>query len=258
MRDVAPQSGLDSELPGKAFYPRLVRRVRAYLIDQLVMLAVFALWLFLLPWMDGFTPTQKIFALVAAMLLAEPCLVSLTGGTIGHHLMCLRIRDARSDRNLGLVRAAVRAVLRLMLGWLSVLFILLTRRRQALHDVLTGSLVVIAAPERLPAYDLLPMLAIDARHVPGAPSKWRRLVAVLLYLLAVSIAVSAASLLLISPQCSTDDLCTRQEEIIQAVCGWAWLAAAVAIVFLGIRGKLWGARPRRPRTRVPNQEDSPA
>lgn len=242
MHDVAPQSGLDSLPPGEVFYPRLVRRVRAYLIDQLVLLALFAAWLLLLPWMEGFTSAQRIFALIAPIWLAEPCLVSLTGATIGHHLMRLRIRDARADRNLGFFRATLRAVLRLMLGWLSVLFILVTRRRQALHDVLLGSVVVIARPEGLLAYDLLAALPFDLQRAPGMPSKWRRLLIVLLYLLAASIAVGVAAVVLISPQCSSDEMCTREEEIVQAICGWAWLAAAAAIVVLGMRGKLWGAR----------------
>ena len=242
MYDLAPQSGLDSPPSGEVFYPRLVRRVRAYLIDQMVLLALFAAWLLLLPWMEGFTSAQRIFALMAPIWLAEPCLVSLTGATIGHHLMRLRIRDARADRNLGFFRATLRAVLRLMLGWLSVLFILVTRRRQALHDVLLGSVVVIARPEGLPAYDLLAALPFDLQRAPGMPSKWRRLLIVLLYLLAASIAVGVAAVVLISPQCSSDEMCTREEEIVQAICGWAWLAAAAAIVVLGMRGRLWGAR----------------
>jgi len=216
--------------------------VRAYLIDQLVLLAILAAWLLLLPRIEGFTPAQKIFALIAPMLLAEPCLVSLTGGTIGHHLMRLRIRDARADRNLGLVRATLRAVLRLMLGWLSLLFMLATRRREALHDVLLGSVVVVARPESLPAYELLAALPIDLAGASGMPSKWRRLLAVLSYLLVASIAVGVVAITLISQQCSSDQICTRREEIVQAVCGWAWLALAGAIVMLGLRGKLWGAR----------------
>jgi len=242
MHDLASQSELDVPPQGEVFYPRLVRRVRAYLIDQMVLLALLAAWLLLLPWMEGFTSAQKIFALSAPMWLAEPCLVSLTGATIGHHLMYLRIRDARADRNLGFVRATLRAVLRLMLGWLSVLFILVTRRRQALHDVLLGSVVVIARPGRLPAYDLLVALPFDLQHAPGMPSRGRRLLIVLLYLLGASIAVGIVAVVLISPQCSSDEMCTREEEIVQAICGWVWLAAALAIVVLGVRGKLWGAR----------------
>jgi uncharacterized RDD family membrane protein YckC len=242
MRHLASQPELESPPPGEVFYPRLVRRVRAYLIDQMVLLAVFAAWLFVLPWIEGFTPAQKILALIAPMWLAEPCLVSLTGATIGHRLMRLRICDAHIDRNLGLVRATLRAVLRLLLGWLSVLFILVTRRRQALHDVLLGSVVVIARPEGLPAYDLLAALPFDLQRPAGMPSKWRRLLIVLLYLLGASVAIGVAAVVLISPQCSSDEMCTREEEISQAVCGWTWLALAAAIVVLGMRGKLWGAR----------------
>jgi hypothetical protein len=102
--------------------------------------------------------------------------------------------------------------------------------------------VVIASPGRLPAYDLLAALPFDLQHAPGMPSRGRRLLIVLLYLLGASIAVGIVAVVLISPQCSSDEMCTREEEIVQAICGWVWLAAALAIVVLGVRGKLWGAR----------------
>jgi len=66
-----------------------------------------------------------------------------------------------------------------------------------------------------------------------------------LYLLAATLALGAVSTQLISSECSSDDLCTRAEEIAQAALGWACLAAAIAIVVLGLRGRLWGAR-RKP------------
>jgi len=244
MRDLCAQSALDSP-SREVFYPRLVRRVRAYLVDQMVLLAVVAAWLALLPWMQEWSPAQRILVLFGLLLLAEPCLVSWTGGTIGHHVMRLRVRDAHTERNLGLIRATFRALLRLMLGWLSLLFILLTRRRQALHDVLLNSVVVIGRPKGLPAYDLIAALPFHLDRAAGMPSRWRRMLIVLVYLLAATVAVSATAGHLISSQCSSNDVCTGAEEIAQAVLGWAWLAAVVVIVVLGVRGRLWGAR-RKP------------
>jgi uncharacterized RDD family membrane protein YckC len=244
MRDPSAQSPDDSP-PREVFYPRLVRRVRAHLIDEMVVLAVVAAWLALLPWMQGWSPAQRILVLIGLLLLAEPCLVSWTGGTIGHHVMRLRVRDAHTERNLGLVRATLRALLRLMLGWLSLLFIVFTRRRQALHDVLLNSVVVIGRPKGLPAYDLIAALPFHLERAAGMPSRWRRMLIVLVYLLAATVAVSATAGHLISSQCSSNDVCTHAEEIAQAVLGWAWLAAVVVIVVLGVRGRLWGAR-RKP------------
>jgi uncharacterized RDD family membrane protein YckC len=244
MRDLSAQSPVDSPAR-EVFYPRLVRRVRAHLIDEMVVLAVVAAWLALLPWMQEWSPAQRILVLFGLLLLAEPCLVSWTGGTIGHHVMRLRVRDAHTERNLGLIRATLRALLRLMLGWLSLLFILLTRRRQALHDVLLNSVVVIGRPKGLPAYDLIAALPFHLERAAGMPSRWRRMLIVLVYLLAATVAVSVTAGQLISSQCSSNDVCTRAEEVAQAVLGWAWLAAVVVIVVLGVRGRLWGAR-RKP------------
>jgi type IV secretory pathway VirB2 component (pilin) len=80
------------------------------------------------------------------------------------------------------------------------------------------------------------------------PSRWRRLLIVLVYLLAATVVVSVTASQLISSQCSSDDLCTPAEQIAQAVLGWAWFLAVVLIAVLGLRGRLWGAR-RKPLLR---------
>src|SRR5436190_8207282 len=93
----------------------------------------------------------KIGPLVAGFLALEPGLVSWTGGTIGHHLMGLRIRDVVEDRNIGLIRATIRAVSRALLGWVSLVFILVTRKHQAIHDYISRTVVVLRNAAELPA-----------------------------------------------------------------------------------------------------------
>jgi uncharacterized RDD family membrane protein YckC len=128
-------------------YPRLLRRVRAVLIDSVLIGVIFVAWLIALPRLGDLHYAMKLAVFIVPIVLLEPALVSLTGGTPGHHLMKLRIRDAAHDSNIGFLRATVRAVIRAFLGWLSFVFVLITRKHQALHDYATP-LLFCAAPRR--------------------------------------------------------------------------------------------------------------
>jgi uncharacterized RDD family membrane protein YckC len=88
-------------------------------------------------------------------LALEPGLVSWTGGTIGHHLMGLRVRDALEDRNIGLIRATIRAASRTLLGWISIMFILVTSKHQAIHDYISRAVVVLRNPDVVPESERL-------------------------------------------------------------------------------------------------------
>jgi uncharacterized RDD family membrane protein YckC len=131
-------------------YPRLLRRVRAALIDSVVFTVIIIAWFYSFELLEGAHVAVKISLLVFAYLIVEPVLVSQTGGTIGHHLMGLRVRDAGTDGPIGFIRATLRGVARSLLGLISLIFMFVTRRHQAIHDYLSHSTVVIEHPEDLP------------------------------------------------------------------------------------------------------------
>lgn len=132
-------------------YPRLLRRVRAALIDSVVFTAILLAWFFSFGLLEDAHVAFKISLLTAAYLAVEPGLVSMTGGTIGHHVMGLRVRDAEADEPIGFFRATIRGLARSLLGLFSLLFMFVTRRHQAIHDYLSRSTVVIEHPDTLPA-----------------------------------------------------------------------------------------------------------
>lgn len=132
----------------RAIYPRLLRRVRAVLIDEVVLSAGLAAWWLSIGIWDDANLTLKIGTLLLVFFILDPVLVASTGGTVGHHLMGMRVRDANRDAKASLMTATVRATIRYVLGWLSLLFILITRRHQAIHDYVAGTLVVLGRPER--------------------------------------------------------------------------------------------------------------
>jgi uncharacterized RDD family membrane protein YckC len=132
-------------------YPRLLRRVRAALIDSVIFIAIICVWFWSFGVLENAHAALKVGLLVLAYLIVEPGFVSVTGGTIGHHLMGLRVRDAAKDQPLGFCRATIRGLARSILGILSLLFMFVTRRHQAIHDYFSRSTVVLDHPEFLAA-----------------------------------------------------------------------------------------------------------
>lgn len=223
-------------------YPRLLRRVRAALIDSVVFVLLFFAWQLSLDLLDEDAHAAlKLAPFLLGLLLAEPGLVAWTGGTIGHHAMGLRIRDAHDDRNIGLVRATLRAVLRTLLGWFSLVFILITRRHQAIHDYVSRSVVVLRQPSLLPESERV------AERAPAPdgfemPSGWRRAGVIVLYTVLSFVLVSIAGALLMSDPCLYYDQCTPFEDVTATVIGLGWFAAVAAVLVLGWRGQLFGCR----------------
>jgi hypothetical protein len=179
--------------------------------------------------------------LVAAILVLEPGLVAFTGGTLGHHLMGLRIRDASRDQNIGILRAIARAIIRTLLGWLSFIFVLVTKKHQALHDYFTSTVVVLRRPQSLPAHEKF----VERTENPvlhAFPSKLRRVLMILLYVALASVAVSVLSAVFLSDGCLSDSRCSQRDEIVSQVLSILWLASVGAATVLGWRGLLFGSR----------------
>lgn len=227
----------DTEL----LYPRLLRRVRAFLIDSVLFIVVIYGWLLSLPALSGSPFLVKMLALVLPLVVLEPALVAFTGGTPGHHAMGLRIRRAARDQNIGILRATVRAILRTLLGWLSFIFVLVTQRHQALHDYFTSTVVVLRRPEALPAHEKFALRTEDhARH--AYPSKTRRIAVVGTCLLLGVTAFGVLSAALLSDRCSDANRCSPADQLTAVVLTLVWFLYTGTAIVLGWRGLLPGCR----------------
>ncbi len=130
-------------------YARFSRRLKGLFIDWLLALIVIycGLSLSIAIGSDDFSRVIG-FPIVAALLLYEPVMVSRTSGTIGHHFTNLRVVDEITHDNISFFKAAARSLIKSMLGWFSFLTMLVGKRNQAVHDLLTGSTVQIRDPAK--------------------------------------------------------------------------------------------------------------
>jgi uncharacterized RDD family membrane protein YckC len=238
---------LDVDVPVLApRYARFPRRLRGIIIDWiLTMVLLFgALLAASSVRSDDFSRALGIFV-VLVLVLYEPVLVSLTGGTLGHYLTNLRVVDERDQGNISFLKALARFALKGLLGWYSFIVITATRRNQAMHDLLTRSTVQIRDPAKARPDQYITERA-DFQS-PDMPSRRRRVAVICVYLalaaLVYGLVVAAARTTgVLSPACMNDANCSVVGGFLNLAAALIWIAASAACVGLGWRGKLLGAQ----------------
>jgi uncharacterized RDD family membrane protein YckC len=223
-------------------YPRLIRRIQAVLVDSiLIPLAAFSV-LFVI---NSSSWWINVGAMLLIILILEPVLVSFTGATIGHHLFRIRIRRVTEDKNLNIILALIRFIVKYGLGLPSLLFIFLTKKHRALHDIASGSIVVHKSVEGVPEYELLAERTLEDEKEIYA-SKSRRLGIIIVYWVIVTIGLNFLMFPLVSLDCLNNDICTSNEETILGMIGLLWLILILTTAILGWKGKLYGCRSGKP------------
>lgn len=223
-------------------YPALARRAYAAAFDESIAFAgCVAVFLLVGPLEP---PPWLIVALVGVFLLLEPFLVSRTGSSVGHHLFGLRVVDAVDGGHISFGRATLRMLARFLLGLPSLFVIQVTKRHQAIHDLLVRSVVVVPNPAALHPHDVRrERVVVDNGYIQ--PSRWRRMLIISVYCLALFLALAIGSAFLISDRCGLEDQCTKAETaVIFAISILFYTGMAVTIVY-GWQGKLRGARRKK-------------
>lgn len=237
---------LEAHMSPSPLYARFSRRLRGILVDWIIAIAVIygAMLVAIALGNDNFSRALGL-SVVLGLLLYEPVLVSVTGGTLGHYFNNLRVVDERSGGNVSFLKACARLVIKSLLGWYSFVILATTRRNQAIHDLLTRSTVQIRDPAKAHPGQYITERAAPAAS--GMPSRLRRVAIVCVYLLLLLIAfMIAVDMLLavgvLSNGCLNNDDCSGGEWVAILVTSIALLVMLAAIIALGWKGRLFGAR----------------
>lgn len=227
-----------------ATYPRFLRRVRALLIDWFITVFVIVTWWLSTPLVDGYSAATKIAYPFFAWLILDPVFVWRLGGTPGHLLMKLRIQDKINGQNIGLPRAIIRSLIKTVTGVWSFVFVFMTKKHQALHDVLASTTVVLRNPGSFPSRERIYERVLDVntyRH----PSALRRILVIFAYSVLATLFFGIFMGLLLPDKCLLSERCNSMENVILFVLSWIWFFGIVAILILGWKSRLYGAR-RKP------------
>jgi uncharacterized RDD family membrane protein YckC len=193
---------------------------------------------------------------ILGVLVLDPVLVSLTGGTIGHHWKKIRVTHAHGGGRIGLFRSIIRFILKVSLGWFSLVVVMTTRRHQALHDLATGSLVVYDNADHLPEHEKLSDRS-DLNEQFNMPSGKRRVMVISAYFILEYILFMVIVLFCISRYCLTTRICSAMDTIILETSNVVWLIAVSLTIIFGWQGQIFGCRRKSKELTIPAQSDAP-
>jgi uncharacterized RDD family membrane protein YckC len=222
-------------------YPRLTKRIQALLIDTFVLLAVFILSIVLTSYLDLDNELLNAAIAFLPVMLLEPLLVSIKGGTIGHYFLGLRVRRVSIDKKLNVIAAVFRTFIKAVLGTVSLVSILTTKKHQAIHDVLSSSLVVLSDTSNLPYYDIQSERILDHENY-NYPGVLRRLLFIFIYFILFFISIGLITSFLVSDSCIEHNSCSSWDSIIYAFMTIYTWVGIFGIPALGWLSRLYGCK----------------
>ena len=222
-------------------YASFGRRFRALVIDGAILAGALVLIVLVGDATRHVPGSGRVFVvLIYALILYEPIMVWRYGATLGHRATNLRVVDDASGGKPGFLKALARFVIKTVLGLVSFMTMAITRRYQAVHDAITHTTVQIRDLDLAGPDDYY-----VARSDPDGfimPSRVRRVVVILLYMIVILVAIVLVDADVIPRECWARKLCTETNRLTEQMIGSLWVWLNVFAIILGWRGKLPGCR----------------
>lgn len=225
-----------------ALYSRLPRRIQAIAIDAAVLAGV----LFVAVMIGSSLPAEGAARWVVRLgllvvLCYETLMTAYAGGTLGHRALNLRVVDDRTGGNLPLPRAFLRWAGKSLFGVLSFLSMAVTRRHQAVHDMLSASTVQLRDPSLAEPVHYVYEREEEDEEWSG-PGALRRIAVGIAYAAVIFVAYVILTITTLSGDCLLENVCTSGEDTWMNVLALLWIGATGAVLVLAWRGRLFGAR----------------
>src|SRR6266545_5365440 len=128
----------------KVLYATLPRRIKASIIDGVVLLALFILSPLIIGTLTGNDTGLSAIAMFTPPLLMEPILISFVGFTLGQYLFGIQVVRLDTGGKCPLAASFARYFTKTILGSLSIAYMLFSKKHQAIHDYLAKTLVVLS------------------------------------------------------------------------------------------------------------------
>lgn len=123
-------------------YPLLKTRIQSTLIDSVVIIIMLAIVANIIDYFPETTETVRMLLFVLVFVLYEPICVAY-GCTLVNYISKIRLRSAEdTSKRINLFQAIFRYPIKAVLGIISFFTINVNPRKRAIHDMLTGSVVI--------------------------------------------------------------------------------------------------------------------
>ncbi len=124
-------------------YPGVSDRVKAVVTDSFIIIFFLFVVSYIFSYFENVPTIIRIIAFVFVVILYDPFMTSVFGGTIGHMMFGIRVkRENNQTKNILFPFAIIRFIAKAILGWVSLLSVHGNEKRKAIHDYIVGSVVV--------------------------------------------------------------------------------------------------------------------
>lgn len=124
-------------------YATLPDRIKAALIDSVLLIIVMFILSEMLSQFENVPSYIRMLIFVFLFILYDPLFISLFGATIGHSYCNISVKKENNfNKNIAFPQAVIRYILKITLGWISLLTTNGNEKKKAIHDYAVGSIVV--------------------------------------------------------------------------------------------------------------------
>lgn len=122
-------------------YPFVLERIQSILIDSVLIIACMIIFSDVLSSFKN-VPDWLRAVLLLSLFLYEPIMTTF-GGTIGNNFKGIRVRkNSDETESINIFQAIIRYFFKLLLGWLSFITIFSSTKKRAIHDILSGTVMI--------------------------------------------------------------------------------------------------------------------
>lgn len=123
-------------------YPELRDRIQSTFIDSILIVILMFVFANLLDKFDNVPDWVRIGMFLGLFIIYEP-LCMACGSTLGNYFKGIRVRkNSDSTKRINILQAIVRYPTKVLLGWVSFLTINSNPKRRAIHDLVSGSVMI--------------------------------------------------------------------------------------------------------------------
>lgn len=124
-------------------YGTLIDRVKALTIDSVVIMVFGLITAITFNKFEDAPDFMRGIAFILIFLLYDPIFTSTFGGTIGHLSIGLRVKKEKDHTKKIIFPAAIlRFIIKVFLGWISLLTITGNSKNKSIHDSIVSSVVI--------------------------------------------------------------------------------------------------------------------
>ena len=229
-------------------FASLATRVKASIIDSIILIFLFISIPMTIGAFTNSESTVKAVIMFAPFLILEPILVTYLGSTMGQSFFGIKVIRGNSRSNCPLYISFFRYIAKVVLGGFSLIYMLFSKKHQAIHDHLFSTFVLISPkkieknPEIVKYGEIEQTLSQDYTY----PSAIRRfLLFIVWYIIicfVIGIVVGIGALIAIPGYTIEDD---KLPEAIDIVLNFVLAIVFITVAVLASKGYLPGARRKR-------------